>query len=79
MLLLSEVVSFKVPREVKEKMKALKNKINWSEELRKYVVKRIEEMEREEALEKALKLLESVKPAKRGTAAKYVRESRDSN
>lgn len=35
---MSSVVSFKVPREIKEKMKKLEKHIKWSEELRNFLI-----------------------------------------
>jgi hypothetical protein len=35
---MSSVVSFKVPREIKEKMKKLEKHVKWSEELRNFLI-----------------------------------------
>jgi len=43
------VVSFKVKREIKERMEKFKDKINWAEELRRFVVKKIESLKPESA------------------------------
>ena len=45
------VVSFKVRREIKEKMKKYKDRIKWAEELRKFVEEKIRELEAEENME----------------------------
>lgn len=58
-------------------MKAYSSRIRWAEELRRYLLKRIEELEREEAIKKAEELLKSVRPAPIGTAVKMVREDRE--
>ena len=44
---MSSVVSFKVPREVKKRMKRLWKYVNLAEELRSYLVTRVKELERE--------------------------------
>ena len=76
--LLSEVVSFKVPREVKLKMKRLERYVNWSEELRKFLIKRIEELEREINFREVLENLKNTGSVEEGFSVKSVREDRDS-
>jgi len=75
---LSEVVSFKVPREVKLKMKKLEKYVNWSEELRKFLIKRVEELEREINFREVLENLKNTGSVEEGFSAKSVREDRDS-
>jgi len=76
---MSEVVSFKVRREVKEKMRRYRGVVNWSEELRRFVEERIRELEAREVLESVVRELEratwSVPP---GFSARSVRVDRDS-
>lgn len=71
------VVSVKVPKGVREKMKAYSDLVEWPEEIRKLIIAKIEEIERMKAVEKAIKLLEEVPPAPKGTAEALVREDRD--
>lgn len=73
------MVSVKVPRWVKEKMKEYEDVVNWPEEIRKSIITKLEELERERAVREAIKLLEKVGPAPPGTAARLVREDRDSH
>jgi len=73
------VVSVKVPRWVKEKMEEYEDVVNWPEEIRRSIIAKLEELERERAVEEAVKLLEKVRPAPQGTAARLVREDRDSH
>ena len=75
---MSEVVSFKVPREVKLKMKRLERYVNWSEELRKFLIKRIEELEREINFREVLEKLKNTGSVEEGFSVKSVREDRDS-
>jgi len=75
---LSEVVSFKVPREVKLKMKKLEKYVNWSEELRKFLIKRVEELEREINFREVLEKLKNTGSVEEGFSVKSVREDRDS-
>jgi len=75
---LSEVVSFKVPREVKLKMKKLEKYVNWSEELRKFLIKRVEELEREVNFREVLEKLKNTGSVEEGFSVESVREDRDS-
>lgn len=75
---MSEVVSFKVPREVKLKMKKLEKYVNWSEELRKFLIKRVEELEREVNFREVLEKLKNTGSVEEGFSVESVREDRDS-
>jgi len=75
---LSTVISVRIPRKLKEKMDKLKDLVNWSEEIRKFLEKRVEELHRRKVLEEIRKVLEKIPESPKGTAAKYVREDRDS-
>ncbi len=71
------VISVRIPDELKAKMKELD--VNWSEEIRRFIERRIREEDKEKALRKMHELLTGGTPAERGTGRKYVREDRDSN
>ena len=73
------VVSVKVSPWVREKMRAHAGSIRWPDEIRSFLQDRIEELEREKALDEAIELLESLPAAPRGTAKLLVREDRDSH
>jgi hypothetical protein len=73
------VVSVKVPEEVKKDMKEFKGKVNWSEEIRRFISKKIEENRRIENIEKADRLLRKSRKLPQGTAANLIREDRDSH
>jgi len=73
------VVSVRVPRELKEKMQKYRDKINWSEEIRRFIENKILEAERENTLSRLEELIKQLPTVPRGTAARYVREDRDSN
>ena len=75
---MSEVVSFKVPREVKLRMKKLEKYVNWSEELRKFLIKRVEELEREVNFREVLENLKNTGSVEEGFSVESVREDRDS-
>jgi hypothetical protein len=73
------VVSVKVPEWVKEKMKELSNVINWPEEIRNFIITKINEIERVRAVERAIKILEKAPPVEQGTSKKLIREDRASH
>ncbi len=77
---MSSVISFKVKREVKEKMKKFKDRVNWADELRKFVEERIRELEAEENIKHVVEELEKIPiSVPRGFSVNSVREDRDSN
>ena len=72
-----DVISFRIPKELKRSMKEIE--INWSEEIRKFIEKKVREYKRMKALEEIDTMLASLPGARKGTARNYVREDRDSN
>ena len=76
---MSAVVSFKVSRDVKEKMKKYKQAVNWSEELRRFVEEKIRNLEAEENLRRVVEELERASwSVPYGFSSSSVREDRDS-
>ena len=67
----------RVSKELKRMMKEVD--INWSEEIRKFIEKRVREYKRLRTLEEIDSLLSDIPEAEVGTAKYYVREDRDSN
>lgn len=72
-----DVVSFRLPKEIKEEMKKID--IKWSEEIRKFIEMRIKKYKKEEAIRKIDNILKMLPETPKGTASRYVREDRDSN
>jgi len=73
------VVSFKVRKEIKEKMERYKDKVNWAEELRRFIEERIRQLEAEENMEKIMKELKNMNfSVPKGFSQESVREDRDS-
>ena len=79
MVYLSSVISFKVPKEIKEKAKKLKRYVNWSQELRDYFIRRVQEVEREVNMRIIIDELKKTEGVPRGSAVASVRENRDSS
>ncbi len=72
----NEVVSIRIPKELKKKMKEIK--INWSEEIRAFIEEKVREYTRIKKLNEIDEMLSGISTRKR-CAARYVREDRDSN
>ncbi|MEM1658172.1 MAG: hypothetical protein QXX87_03115 [Candidatus Jordarchaeales archaeon] len=70
------VITIRIPDELKERMRRVK--VNWSEEIRRFIIQRVEEEERRENLERALEMLKGRKGVERGFSALSVRDDRDS-
>ncbi len=77
--MLSVVVSFRIPKDLKKKMDKFRKYVNWSEELRKFIMNRIREIEQEIAIKELEEIIRKLPQSPKGTAAKYVREDRDSH
>ena len=70
------VITVRIPRELKEAMERLD--VNWSEEIRRFIARRVDEELRRRRLEEAIAILRGTKGVERGFAEKAVREDRDS-
>ena len=70
---MSEVVSIRVPRELKEKMK--KYPIDWSSEIRRFIEERVRALELLEVLDEIER--RAVKRMVRVNSVKLIRESRE--
>ncbi len=73
------VVSVKVPPKVKEDMQRLKDSVKWSEEIRRFILEKLEEERRKENVENAEKILEKVRRFPKGSTARFIRGDRDSH
>ena len=76
---MSVTVSFRIPRELKRKMDEYRKFVNWSEEVRRFIERRVREYDQLRAIEELEKIIERIPQTPRGTSAGYVREDRDSN
>ncbi|RLF13899.1 MAG: CopG family transcriptional regulator [Thermoprotei archaeon] len=71
------VVSIKVPREVKDKMERLRGVVDWPKEIRGFIVRRIEEIERVRNVEMVEGILKGLPVQPRGFISRLVRECRE--
>jgi len=71
-----EVITVRIPRELKEAMEKLD--VNWGEEIRRFIARRVDEELRRRRLEDAITVLRETEGVERSFAGKAVREDRDS-
>ena len=71
------VVSFRVPKELKKKMKGVN--ANWSKRVRHYLEVEVNRHRRNKILDEIEASMKDVPEIKAGTAAKLIREDRDSH
>lgn len=72
----SAVISVRVPRELKEEMDRLRDYVDWGEEIRRFLERRVAEIKRKLAVEEARKVVSGLPETPQGTAASYVRGDR---
>jgi len=70
------VITVRIPRELKEAMEKLD--VNWSEEIRRFIARRVDEELRRRKLEDAITVLRETEGVERGFAGKAVRKDRNS-
>ena len=72
-------LSVRLPEQLKEGMDRLKDRVDWSDEIRRFIEKKIED-ERKRALLRDLETqIAQLPKAPRGTASRLVRGDRDSH
>ena len=75
----SVVITVRIPRELKEAMDMYSTKVNWSEEIRNFIMRRITELKREEALNRLNSIIDRLPESPPGSVTSLVREDRDSH
>ena len=75
---LGTVISIRVPEELKREMDRLRDKVNWSEEIREFIKRRIEEYRKKEIINELVEYIKTLPEAPKEVAQELVRESRDS-
>lgn len=76
---MSITVSFRIPKKLKEKRDRFRGYVNWSEEVRRFLERRVHELEQTIAIEELERVIRELPETTRGTAARYVREDCDSH
>jgi len=76
---LSAVFSIRISRDLKEKMEKYRDRVDWAEEVRRFIEERVKELEAEENFQRILSELEKAPwSVPKGFSEKSVREDRDS-
>jgi len=75
---LGTVISIRVPEELKREMDRLRGEVNWSEEIREFIKRRIEEYRKKKIFDELVEYIKTLPEAPKGVARELVRESRDS-
>ncbi|WP_167827812.1 CopG family transcriptional regulator [Pyrolobus fumarii] len=75
---MSEVLSIRVPRDLKKRMMALRDVVDWRREIIAFLEERVRYYERLVALREAEELLRGHPVLPRGMVVRMVREDRDS-
>ena len=76
---MSGVVSIRVSDELRGEMERFRDRVCWNDELRAFIQARVEEQRRQEAIDRLVSFIETQPGVPRGTAARLVREDRDSH
>jgi DNA-binding transcriptional regulator GbsR (MarR family) len=76
---MSDVLSIRIPKEIKRKMELLKDVVDWNEEIRKFLERRVDELYRRRIVEEVRRVIEKLPEMPRGAVTAYVREDRDSS
>mgnify|MGYP000748823164 FL=1 len=72
------MISIRVPEELKREMDRLRGEVNWSEEIREFIKRRIEEYRKKKIFDELVEYIKTLPEAPKGVARELVRESRDS-
>lgn len=72
-------ISLRISDKTKENFDLFKGKIDWNNELREFIEKKIDEERKKDLLEQLESMISELPVAPQGTAAKLVREDRDSH
>jgi transposase len=74
---MNQVISIRVPEETREEMKKLRRVINWNQEIRDFIQKKVDDKKKDDLLASVTDLLKKNPPVPSGSVAKLVRADRD--
>jgi len=75
---MSVVYSFRIPKRLKEEMDKLKDVVDWRREIVMFIEERVKMYKRQKVLREVIEILKGLPETPSGTAARLVREDRDS-
>jgi hypothetical protein len=76
---MNQVISIRVPEETRSEMKKLRRFINWNQEIRAFIQKRVDDKRKDDVLASVTELLKKNPAVSSGSAAQLVRTDRDSH
>ena len=76
---MNQVISIRVPEETRSEMKKLRRFINWNQEIRDFIQKRVDDKKKDDVLATVTELLKKNPAVPSGSAAQLVRTDRDSH
>ncbi len=71
------VVSVKIDEQTKKEMMKYKQRVDWPEAIRDFIIKSIEQIKREENLKQAEQILSDMPELPEGTSSRLVRKDRE--
>jgi hypothetical protein len=71
----SEIVTIKVPRELKKQMKQLN--VNWSQYIRESIKQKVDQQKQKEAFDKLDQIRAKAKPVSNDELVRWIREDRE--
>jgi len=74
---MNQVISIRVPEETRSEMKKLRRFINWNQEIRAFIQKRVDDKKKDDVLASVTELLKKTPTLPSGSAAQLVRTDRD--
>jgi len=76
---MNQVISIRVPEETRIEMKKLRRFINWNQEIRAFIQKRVDDKKKDDVLASVTESLKNNPVLPSGSAAQFVRTDRDSH
>jgi hypothetical protein len=74
---MNQVISIRIPEQTRSEMKKLRRYINWNEEIREFIKKRIDDKKKDDVLASVTAHIKKLAEVPSGSAAGLVRADRD--
>ena len=74
---MNQVISIRIPEQTRSEMKKLRRFINWNQEIRDFIKKRIDDKKKDDVLALVTERLKKIPALPSGSAAQLVRADRD--
>ena len=76
---MNEVISIRIPEQTRSEMKKLRRHINWNEEIREFIKKRIADKKKDDVLASVTARIKKLPEVPEGSAAAFVRADRENH